>query len=129
MAQRISPKLLRGFLYLVAIMDTAGWWLGGCSDFFQALQARGVPDQGRVHPARVTGILAMQDLEVATFTRLTERQRSCRSPLEGLDGMVCTEEYDLVINSAPWGAISMHECRDIEKVTANMHYRALKPDG
>jgi len=43
-----------------------------------------------------------------------------QSPLEDLN---INEEYDVVINN-----ISMHECRDIEKVTANI-YRALKPDG
>jgi SAM-dependent methyltransferase len=32
-------------------------------------------------------------------------------------------EYDLVLIN-----VSMHECRDIEKVTSNVH-RALKPDG
>ena len=43
-----------------------------------------------------------------------------QSSLEDLD---VTEEYDVVVNN-----ISMHECRDIEKATANIH-RALKPDG
>ncbi len=49
-----------------------------------------------------------------------DRATLVQSPLEDLN---VTEEYDLVINN-----ISMHECRDIEKVTANI-YRALKPDG
>lgn len=42
------------------------------------------------------------------------------SPLEGID---FDREFDVVINN-----ISMHECRDIEKVAANT-YRALKPGG
>ena len=49
-----------------------------------------------------------------------DRATLIRSPLEDLN---INEEYDLVINN-----ISMHECRDIEKVTANI-YRALKPGG
>jgi SAM-dependent methyltransferase len=42
------------------------------------------------------------------------------SPLEGID---FDSEFDVVINN-----ISMHECRDIEKVAAHT-YRALKPGG
>lgn len=42
------------------------------------------------------------------------------SPLEDLD---VSDEYDVVVNN-----ISMHECRDIEKVAANI-YRSLKADG
>ena len=42
------------------------------------------------------------------------------SPLEDLSAV---EEYDVAVNN-----ISMHECRDIEKSTANI-YRALKPGG
>ena len=49
-----------------------------------------------------------------------DRATLIQSPLEDLN---INEEYDLVINN-----ISMHECRDIEKVTANI-YRALKPGG
>ena len=49
-----------------------------------------------------------------------DRTSLVQSPLEDLN---VNEEYDVVINN-----ISMHECRDIEKVTANI-YRSLKPDG
>ena len=49
-----------------------------------------------------------------------DRTNLIQSPLEDLS---VSEEYDVVINN-----ISMHECRDIEKVTANI-YSALKPDG
>lgn len=49
-----------------------------------------------------------------------DRATLIQSPLEDLN---INEEYDLVINN-----ISMHECRDIDKVTANI-YRALKPGG
>jgi len=51
---------------------------------------------------------------------LLDRATLIQSPLEDLN---INEEYDLVINN-----ISMHECRDIEKVTANI-YRALKTGG
>ena len=34
-----------------------------------------------------------------------------------------SEEYDVALIN-----VSMHECRDIDKVTSNVH-RALKPDG
>jgi ubiquinone/menaquinone biosynthesis C-methylase UbiE len=40
-----------------------------------------------------------------------------------LEGISAREEFDLVLIN-----VSMHECRDIEKVTSNV-YRALKPDG
>ena len=40
-----------------------------------------------------------------------------------LEDMSASEEFDLVLIN-----VSMHECRDIEKVTSNVH-RALKPDG
>ena len=40
-----------------------------------------------------------------------------------LEDISASEEYDLVLIN-----VSMHECRDIEKVTSNV-YRALKPDG
>ncbi|OGO49478.1 MAG: hypothetical protein A2148_05495 [Chloroflexi bacterium RBG_16_68_14] len=43
-----------------------------------------------------------------------------QSTLEQFDA---SEEYDAALIN-----VSMHECRDIEKVTANVH-RALKPDG
>ena len=49
-----------------------------------------------------------------------DRTTLIQSPLEDFD---VNEDYDVVINN-----ISMHECRDIEKVTANI-YKALKPDG
>ena len=41
----------------------------------------------------------------------------------GLEDVSASEEYDVALIN-----ISMHECRDIEKVTRNVH-RALKPDG
>jgi len=40
-----------------------------------------------------------------------------------LEDMSASEEFDLVLIN-----VSMHECRDIEKVTSNVH-RALKPNG
>ena len=51
---------------------------------------------------------------------LTDRVELVHSPMEDLsyDG-----EFDIVVNN-----ISMHECRDIDKVFANT-YRALKPGG
>ena len=40
-----------------------------------------------------------------------------------LEDLSASDEYDVAVNN-----ISMHECRDIEKATANI-YRALKTDG
>ena len=51
---------------------------------------------------------------------LQDRISLVQSTFEDLD---VNEEYDVVIIN-----VSMHECRDIEKVTQNI-YRALKPDG
>lgn len=51
---------------------------------------------------------------------LLERVSLIKSTLEDINE---SNKYDLVIIN-----ISMHECRDIEKVTANI-YRALKPGG
>ena len=51
---------------------------------------------------------------------LKERVSLVYSTLEDFDA---SDEYDVVVIN-----ISMHECRDIEKATANM-YRALKPGG
>jgi len=51
---------------------------------------------------------------------LEDRVELVHRPLEELDR---EEEFDLVTNN-----ISMHECRDIERVTGNIN-RALKPDG
>lgn len=51
---------------------------------------------------------------------LTDRVELVHSATEDI---AWTEEFDLVISN-----ISMHECRDIEKTTANMH-RALRPRG
>ena len=49
-----------------------------------------------------------------------DRTTLVQSSLEDLN---VDEEYDVVVNN-----ISMHECRNIEKATANI-YRALKPGG
>ncbi|MFQ5872383.1 MAG: class I SAM-dependent methyltransferase [Dehalococcoidia bacterium] len=49
-----------------------------------------------------------------------DRTSLVQSTLEDVDA---SEEYDMAFIN-----ISMHECRDIEKVTGNV-YRALKPDG
>ena len=51
---------------------------------------------------------------------LQQRISLVHSPLEEI---VASEEYDVALIN-----ISMHECRDIEKVTRNI-YRALKPEG
>jgi SAM-dependent methyltransferase len=51
---------------------------------------------------------------------LSEEVRLLHSPLEDID---FDGEFDVVINN-----ISMHECRDIDKVVANT-YRALRPGG
>ena len=51
---------------------------------------------------------------------LVDRTRLIESSVEDLDE---TDRYDAVINN-----ISMHECRDIDRATANVH-RALKPGG
>ena len=51
---------------------------------------------------------------------LTDRVELVHSPLEDL---AYDEEFDVVVNN-----ISMHECRDIDKVITNT-YRALKPGG
>ncbi|NIQ40125.1 MAG: methyltransferase domain-containing protein [Proteobacteria bacterium] len=51
---------------------------------------------------------------------LQDRVSLVRSTLEELNG---SREYDVALINA-----SMHECRDIEKVTSNVH-RALKPNG
>lgn len=51
---------------------------------------------------------------------LEDRASLVLSTLEGFDA---SEEYDVAIIN-----VSMHECRDIDKVTANVH-RALKLDG
>ena len=51
---------------------------------------------------------------------LQDRVSLVRSMLEEVNA---NEEYDVALIN-----ISMHECRDIEKVTSNVH-RALKPDG
>jgi SAM-dependent methyltransferase len=51
---------------------------------------------------------------------LQDRVSLVRSMLEEVNA---SEEYDVTLIN-----ISMHECRDIEKATSNVH-RALKPDG
>jgi ubiquinone/menaquinone biosynthesis C-methylase UbiE len=51
---------------------------------------------------------------------LQDRVSLVESTLEDFDA---SEEYDVVMIN-----VSMHECRDIDKVTSNVH-RALKPDG
>jgi SAM-dependent methyltransferase len=51
---------------------------------------------------------------------LADRVELVHTPLEDLD---MEQEFDLITNN-----ISMHECRDIERVTDNIK-RALKPDG
>ena len=51
---------------------------------------------------------------------LQDRVSLIRSTLED---MTASDEFDLVLIN-----VSMHECRDIEKVTSNVHH-ALKPDG
>lgn len=51
---------------------------------------------------------------------LADRIELVESPLEDLER---SDEFDVCLIN-----ISMHECRDIEKVTANVH-QALKPDG
>ncbi|MFQ5925736.1 MAG: class I SAM-dependent methyltransferase, partial [Dehalococcoidia bacterium] len=51
---------------------------------------------------------------------LQDKVSLVRSMLEEVNA---SEEFDLALIN-----ISMHECRDIEKVTSNVH-RALKPDG
>jgi SAM-dependent methyltransferase len=55
-----------------------------------------------------------------TDAGLEQRVEFVHTPLEDLDRH---DEFDLVINN-----ISMHECRDIEEVTARVH-RALRPGG
>lgn len=52
--------------------------------------------------------------------RLEERVSLVQSTLEDVNS---AEEFDVALIN-----ISMHECRDIDKVTMNVH-RALKPDG
>ena len=51
---------------------------------------------------------------------LTDRVELVHTPLEELDR---ASEFDLIINN-----ISMHECRDINRVTDNF-WRALRPGG
>ena len=51
---------------------------------------------------------------------LTDRVELVHTPLEELDR---SNEFDLITNN-----ISMHECRDINRVTDNI-WRALRPDG
>lgn len=50
-----------------------------------------------------------------------DRVELVHSPLEEMDGF--NDEFDLVINN-----ISMHECRDIERVSSNIR-QALRPGG
>ena len=58
--------------------------------------------------------------EAVTAAGLDDRVELVHTPLEELDR---ENEFDLVINN-----ISMHECRDIDRVTTRIH-RALRPGG
>jgi SAM-dependent methyltransferase len=64
--------------------------------------------------------LAAERLAEAGLGDRGDRVELAHSPLEDLDREA---EFDVVVNN-----ISMHECRDIDQVTANTH-RALKPGG
>ena len=68
---------------------------------------------GDAHSLQVTG-------DKLREAGLSDRISLIESTLEDFDAQ---DEYDVVIIN-----VSMHECRDIDKVTKNVH-RALKPDG
>ena len=96
------------------VLDTAcgaGAGLVRLGEAYPQLMLTGA-DGDRVSLDRAAEAVADADLE--------DRVELVHTPLEELDHR---EEFDLVINN-----ISMHECRDIDRVTERVH-RALKPGG